>query len=80
MGCVVLHPAAANVATTASNSGRFIIFSNSIEFLIVIPLTDIGNEGCAFLQYLWQRNRVCAVRLSSTNYATYPAGSVRQCT
>jgi hypothetical protein len=38
-GSVVAHPAAnvANVAITASNSGRFVIFSNSIEFLIVVP-------------------------------------------
>jgi hypothetical protein len=42
MGCVVLHPANANVAMTASNSGRFTLFSNSIEFLIVIPLADIA--------------------------------------
>jgi hypothetical protein len=59
MGCVVLHPAAANVATTASNSGRFIIFSNSIEFLIVIPLTDIGNEDCALLEFC-SNEIVCA--------------------
>jgi hypothetical protein len=39
MGCVVLHAATANVATTARNSGRFSIFSNSIELLILIPST-----------------------------------------
>jgi len=37
---VVLHAATANVATTASNSGLLIIFSNCIDFLIVNPLTD----------------------------------------
>jgi hypothetical protein len=36
---VVLQPATANAATMASNSGRFVIFCNSIEFLMVIPLT-----------------------------------------
>jgi hypothetical protein len=30
-----LHPATANVAMTASNSGRFIVCSNSIECLMV---------------------------------------------
>jgi hypothetical protein len=48
---VALHPATANAATIASNSGRFIIFSNCIELLMVIPLTDIGNEvrACSVL-------------------------------
>jgi hypothetical protein len=41
---VVLQPATANAATIASISGRFVIFFISIEFLIVIPLTDFGNE------------------------------------
>jgi hypothetical protein len=36
-GSVVAHPTA-NVATTASSSGRFIILSSSIEFFIAIPL------------------------------------------
>ncbi|MCG6873962.1 MAG: hypothetical protein LJE97_02605 [Betaproteobacteria bacterium] len=43
----MLHPATANVPRTASNSGRFTIFCNNIEFLIVIPLTDISKEDCA---------------------------------
>jgi hypothetical protein len=54
MGCVVLHAATANVATTARNSGRFSISSNSIELLIVIPSTDstllelsLGKKSCA---------------------------------
>jgi hypothetical protein len=41
---VVLQPATANAAMIASISGRFVIFFISIEFLIVIPLTDFGNE------------------------------------
>jgi hypothetical protein len=40
VGCVVLHAATANVATTARNSGRFSIFSNSLELLILFPSTD----------------------------------------
>jgi hypothetical protein len=35
-GCVVAHPAA-NAATTASISGRFTKFFNSIECLMFIP-------------------------------------------
>jgi hypothetical protein len=74
---VVLQPATANAAMIASISGRFVIFCISIEFLIVIPLTDFGNELRAG-KVSWQRNRVCAVRFSSANYATCPASSVRQ--
>jgi hypothetical protein len=79
MGCVVLHPATANAAATASTSGRLIIFSNCIEFLIVIPLTDFCKRlrACR-VSLATKSNRVCAVRFSLTNYATYPAGSVRQ--
>jgi hypothetical protein len=42
MGCVVLQPATANAATTASNSGRFF---NSIELLMVIPF------DCALVEF-----------------------------
>jgi hypothetical protein len=48
----VLHPATANVPRTASNSGRFIIFCIIIEFLIVIPLTDIRIKYCARVELL----------------------------
>jgi hypothetical protein len=48
----VLHPATANVPRTASNSGRFTIFCNNIEFLIVIPLTDIRIKYCARVELL----------------------------
>jgi hypothetical protein len=73
MGCVVLHAATANVATTARNSGRFSIFSNSIELLILIPSTDStllelspGNKSCA------RGTTRCAT------YATFDVISVRQ--
>ena len=54
MGCVVLHPATANAATTASSSGRFM---NSIEFLIVNPLTDIFTKS-ALIAFLATKSRV----------------------
>jgi len=75
MGCVVLHAATANAATIASSSGRFIILSNGIEFLIVVPLTD---EDCALVAFLGNEIVYARVRFSLTNYATYPNGSVRQ--
>jgi hypothetical protein len=48
MGSVLAHPAA-NVATTASNSGRLIIFVNSIECFIVF-LSDW--QSCALVECL----------------------------
>jgi hypothetical protein len=75
MGCVVAHPATANAATIASISGRFVIFCISIEFLIVIPLTDFGNELRAGKSFLATKSRLRGTIL--TDKLRYLSGRFR---
>jgi hypothetical protein len=73
MGCVVLHAATAKVATTARNNGRFSIFSNSIELLIMIPSTD-----STLLEFSPGKKSCARGTTRSATYATSAVISVRQ--
>lgn len=50
----MLHPATANVPRAASNSGRFIIFYNRIEILIIVRgvRMRIGSDTANFASTL----------------------------